>query len=104
MEVRIKVAKQRAENLRDVSNYSFSQVAYPNPYPFRKERGGGGGGLKIVVIVGSEDTVNPPEQVDKVVRGLSECEFEVEVVEHGGAHSFPTENEDVCKVLKQVLV
>ena len=77
-------------------------VAYPSPYPFGA--GAGSGGLKILVIVGSEDTMNPPEQAVKTVQGLRENGFEVEVVEHGGAHAFPTDNDDVTKELKRFLV
>ena len=79
-------------------------VAYPSPYPFGRGVGGAGrGGLKILVIVGLNDTMNPPEQAAKTVQGLRESGFEVDVVQHGGTHALPTDNEVVTKELKRFL-
>lgn len=78
--------------------YILNGVAWPNPYTNQFEELTDTAALSdvsILVLVGTRDRINPPDQASRVARALQRAGATVTVVEHPGGHSIPIESSSV---------
>jgi predicted esterase len=79
--------------------YILNGVAWPNPYSLELESvklvppsslSTISTPIRILVIVGERDTINPPEQAHRVVTALERAGCDVTVLTHPNGHSIPS--------------
>ena len=92
-----------ASAFKGVDTIILNGLAYPKPYPF-KVSDEKVEGLKVVVIRGGSDKMNPPEQADLTIEGMRNAGFTVDVIKHDGGHAFPRHAPKVMDELKTYLI
>jgi predicted esterase len=83
--------------------YILNGVAWPNPYTreFQALRMAGGAAPRVLMIVGANDQMNPPEQAMRVRAALEQAGCALTVVSHQGGHSVPTEKYETLETILQ---
>jgi predicted esterase len=75
--------------------YIFNGVAWPNPYSLELEsvqlRNKKNQAIRILILIGERDRINPPEQAYRVVSALRNAGCDVTVIVHPNGHSIPIE-------------
>lgn len=86
--------------------YILNGVAWPNPFSAEleslnmktihssSEKDGASPPPRILVIVGERDTINPPDQAQRVAAALQRAGCRVTRLVHGGGHAIPTRSDD----------
>jgi predicted esterase len=84
--------------------YILNGVAWPNPYSLelesvqlqrnqqQSESSMNTEKIRVLMIVGDRDTINPPEQAYRVVAALEKAGCNVTVVSHPNGHSVPVQH------------
>ena len=78
--------------------YVFNGVAWPNPYTTELESLNGLDGVRVLLIVGVKDRINPPEQALRLQDSLTRAGAHVDRVDHPGGHAVPTDEDMVSRV------
>lgn len=80
--------------------YIFNGVAWPNPYTQKLESLSSTSleRVRILLIVGQQDRINPPEQALRLQDALTQAGADVQRLDHPGGHAIPTEEDVVAKV------
>ena len=75
-------------------------VAWPNPFTKQFES------LKIIetprvlLLVGEKDTMNPPDQGERVARALSDAGCDVTTVRHPRGHAVPVDRDETWDAIQ----
>jgi predicted esterase len=83
--------------------YVLNGVAWPNPYTTELEgllSSGALGGVRVLVLSGERDAINPPDQARRVAEALERAGADVTVVSHPGGHAIPAE--DAAAALEEI--
>ena len=81
--------------------YILNGVAWPNPYSLELEsvqlvsmNNKKHTPIRILVLIGEQDQINPPAQADRVVTALQKAGCDVTVVVHPNGHAIPIGYDD----------
>lgn len=84
--------------------YILNGVAWPNPYGEKLLSAKLSEKIKILFVMGEDDSINPIESAEKVQHSLKRAGCKIDMHKHHGGHSFPVDDSISMEVITKWII